>query len=128
MRHVAYLLLGGLLATISLSSSAEAAGPSALPAVAVSSKAETALIEVGGHWYPDARDAYDEYDGPLDDEPPPPPARHRYVPAPPAVGYAPPVYGWIAPPPPSSCGVYRYWDGEGCADARDDPPYIGPRW
>lgn len=29
---------------------------------------------------------------------------------------------------PTSCGVYRYWDGYACADARWFLPYIGPRW
>lgn len=27
-----------------------------------------------------------------------------------------PVYVW------RSCGVYRYWDGKACVDARDIPP------
>jgi hypothetical protein len=41
--------------------------------------------------------------------------------------YAPPVYGW-EPARPSSCGRYRYWNGEYCADARRERPYLGPKW
>ena len=29
---------------------------------------------------------------------------------------------------PANCGEFHYWDGERCADARVDPPYVGPRW
>lgn len=55
--------------------------------------------------------------------------RYNPRPPPPPVRYEPPVYGWLAPPPPpASCGQYRYWNGEYCADARREPPYIGPRW
>lgn len=54
------------------------------------------------------------------DAPPPP------VYAPP-LPYAPPAYGYV-PERPSSCGQYRYWDGERCVDARRVPPYIGPKW
>jgi hypothetical protein len=90
-----------------------------------------ALIRVGDRW----DDDYD--DGDFDDDdyyyPPehylPPPPVVRVVPVPPPVAvYEPPVYGWIAPPRPSNCGKYRYWNGERCADARYDPPYVGPRW
>lgn len=49
--------------------------------------------------------------------------------------YAPPPTLWYASPPvmlipvrPASCGRYRYWNGERCADARYEPPYVGPRW
>jgi hypothetical protein len=49
--------------------------------------------------------------------------------------YAPPSALWYVPPPvvlvpmrPASCGRYRYWNGERCADARFEPPYVGPRW
>lgn len=41
--------------------------------------------------------------------------------------FAPPVYGWVIIRP-SSCGVYRYWNGVRCVDARYRPPYVGPRW
>ena len=58
---------------------------------------------------------------------PPPPRTYRYAP-PPAVYYDPPAYGWMPPPRPMSCGKYRYWNGEFCADARYRPPYVGPRW
>lgn len=80
----------------------------------------TTAIEVDESWFADPL-YYDEYDLP------PPPV--EVVPAPPIVVYEPPVYGWISPPPrPASCGKYRYWNGDYCADARDDPPYTGPRW
>jgi hypothetical protein len=54
--------------------------------------------------------------------------RYGYGPPPPAV--YPPLYfyDWGPPPRPSSCGKYRYWNGEFCADARFNPPYVGPRW
>lgn len=32
----------------------------------------------------------------------------------------PRVYGWILRP--ANCGTFRYWNGERCADARDEPP------
>ncbi len=60
--------------------------------------------------------------------PPPPPPVVIYREVPVAVPeFAPPVYGWVDMRPPS-CGEYRYWDGDECLDARDDPPYVGPRW
>jgi hypothetical protein len=54
--------------------------------------------------------------------------RYGYGPPPPAV--YPPLYfyDWGPPPRPTSCGKYRYWDGEACVDARFRPPYVGPRW
>ncbi len=70
----------------------------------------------------------DYYYSPEYDLPPPPVVRVYPDAPPPAAGYEPPVYGWLAPPRPASCGKYRYWNGEYCADARRDPPYIGPRW
>jgi hypothetical protein len=53
------------------------------------------------------------------------PPVYGYV-APPAVSYPPPVYGWVLVRP-ISCGKYRYWNGEYCADARNALPYVGPR-
>lgn len=47
---------------------------------------------------------------------------------PPRAVYPPPVVYEIVPIRPASCGVYRYWNGESCADARYRPPYVGPRW
>jgi hypothetical protein len=35
--------------------------------------------------------------------------------------YIPPVYGWTSAPP-IDCGTYGYWNGDNCADARDEPP------
>lgn len=46
---------------------------------------------------------------------------------PPAAYYQAPAVAW-APPRPSSCGKYRYWNGDYCADARYQRPYVGPRW
>lgn len=88
----------------------------------------TAGAIAGDRWYPLDDDYYDPpayY--PL---PPPPPPVYR---VPPPAVYVPPVYGWSdalppLPPAPSSCGKYRYWNGERCADARYEPPYVGPRW
>lgn len=46
----------------------------------------------------------------------------------------PPAAFYVAQPPewvpvrPRSCGRYRYWDGDSCADARYQRPYVGPRW
>ena len=33
----------------------------------------------------------------------------------------------LPPPRPSSCGQYRYWNGDRCVDARYNDPYLGPR-
>ena len=55
--------------------------------------------------------------------------------------YGPPQYGYQSPAPssypapepqliplrPRSCGEYRYWNGDYCADARYERPYVGPR-
>lgn len=52
-----------------------------------------------------------------------------------AYGYTfPPAAEYVQPAPvliplrPRSCGRYRYWNGEYCADARYERPYLGPRW
>jgi hypothetical protein len=58
---------------------------------------------------------------------PPPYRPYTYAPQP-VPYYEPPVYGWMPAPRPPSCGKYRYWNGEFCADARVRPPYVGPRW
>jgi hypothetical protein len=48
--------------------------------------------------------------------------------------YSPRAYDYTAPafadepPRPTSCGQYRYWNGEYCADARYERPYLGPKW
>lgn len=34
----------------------------------------------------------------------------------------PRVYGWDSTEPPTSCGTFKYWNGEYCADARSEPP------
>ena len=41
-------------------------------------------------------------------------------------GLNPPVIA-IVPARPTSCGQYRYWNGERCVDARYNDPYLGPR-
>jgi hypothetical protein len=51
---------------------------------------------------------------------------YGYMP-PPAVYYAPPAPA-LVPLRPRSCGKYRYWNGEYCADARYERPYLGPKW
>jgi len=61
------------------------------------------------------------------------PAPVRVYP-PPAVAYPPPLVVYpgntyaVDAYRPSSCGVYRYWDGDRCVDARRHKPYIGPRY
>jgi len=64
-------------------------------------------------------DGADDYEG---NDPPPPPARYSEPPE----GDAVPE--WLPPPRPANCGQYKYWNGAYCADARDEPPYVGPRW
>jgi hypothetical protein len=53
----------------------------------------------------------------------------------PQYGYVPPAPSYYAPPEPPpiplrprSCGKYRYWNGDYCADARYERPYVGPKW
>ncbi len=36
-------------------------------------------------------------------------------------------YGYYNIERPTSCGRFRYWDGDRCVDARDNPPDVGPR-
>jgi hypothetical protein len=103
------------VAALALTLNAEAAGaaPSLTsPIAATSSESGGGVIAVGYRRYYD-----DDY----------------YDHVPPSY-YAPRVYGYVQrygygpPPRPSSCGKYRYWDGEACVDARFRPPYVGPRW
>lgn len=125
MRKLSGFAVGLLAAAILLSANGAMAAP--LSNTAAVSNADTLRIEVGRRWYRGYKD--DFYYPPEYYLPPPPRVRvYRYEP-PPVVVYEPPVYGWLAlPPPPASCGKYRYWNGERCADARYDPPYIGPLW
>ena len=58
----------------------------------------------------------------------PPPSQYY-----PRAAYVPPHMGYdplleASPPRPRSCGRYRYWNGEYCADARYERPYVGPKW
>ncbi len=120
------------------------AAPS-LPAAAFASKDNAALVDVRHRRHRSFKD--DDYDDGGVYYVPPEPARiyrvppfappvveyRRPLPYPPLTVYRPPVDGWQVapwglPPRPASCGKYRYWDGEGCADARYHPPYLGPRW
>lgn len=118
MRRMSRFAVYGLSAAAVLASAGNAAAVP-MPAAAAVSSADTLLTEVGRRWY---RGYKDDFYYPPEYYMPPPPRVRVYR-------YEPPVYGWIAvPPPPSSCGKYRYWNGERCADARYDPPYIGPRW
>jgi len=67
------------------------------------------------------------YPSPLAPYFPRPPAYY----APPAIVYYPPPVVYYPAPEyirPASCGRYRYWTGEYCADAREQRPYVGPRW
>ena len=123
------LTLCSLIATTALHWSAAATAAS-LPTTPLASKPQAAPIQIGDRWYRDDYDDDDFYYPPEYYLPPPPVVRvvPAPLPPPPADYYEPPVYGWIAPPRPASCGKYRYWNGEYCADARYDPPYVGPRW
>jgi hypothetical protein len=76
------------------------------------------LLAIGYRGYYD-EDGEDDY---ADDGPPPPQARY---PQPPEGDVVP---EWLPPPRPANCGQYKYWNGAYCADARDEPPYVGPRW
>lgn len=78
------------------------------------------LIVVSHRGYYDD-DADDEEDR---DDPPPPPEARGY-PQPPEGDVVP---EWVPPPRPANCGEYKYWNGAYCADAREQPPYVGPRW
>lgn len=149
MRHFTSPLFFALLAISAglLPHAAPAAAAPALPAAAAHAANDTsARIEVRHRRYRSYKDDYYDEGGEVY-YPPPEPARiyrvpplqdrvieyRRPLPPPPMVVYEPPVYGWAVapwgtPPRPASCGRYRYWDGEGCADARFDPPYTGPRW
>lgn len=49
---------------------------------------------------------------------------YYYDEAPPRVRYYVRPEVEIAPSGRNGCGEYRYWNGERCADARDEPPAI----
>lgn len=121
-RAVLSSLLAATIASCVLSATAGTAAP--LPAEAAARPFDQALTPIGDRWYADD----DDYYYPPEYYLPPPPVVRVYPDAPPPASYEPPVYGWLSPPRPASCGKYRYWNGEYCADARRDPPYIGPRW
>ena len=120
--HTTSRTLSCLLAVASILTMTGGATAAPLPALTSGKKPATATIQIyDGSWYENV------YEDDVYDVPPPPPPPVRIVPAPPIVVYEPPVYGWVAPPRPMSCGKYRYWNGDYCADARDEPPYTGPR-
>jgi hypothetical protein len=54
--------------------------------------------------------------------------RAAYVPPPHMRNEVAPPLVEVPPPRPRSCGRYRYWNGEYCADARYERPYVGPKW
>jgi len=131
MIRIMYASIGLSAAALALALSAQAAGaaPAVAPAFAASSS-ESGATPMGYRRYRDYEDDY------YDHVPPSYYAprvygyvqRYGYGPPPPAV--YPPLYfyDWGQPPRPMSCGKYRYWNGEFCADARFRPPYVGPRW
>jgi hypothetical protein len=53
--------------------------------------------------------------------------RTGYLPPPMRIDVSPGLVE-VMPPRPRSCGRYRYWNGEYCADARFERPYLGPKW
>jgi hypothetical protein len=54
-----------------------------------------------------------------------PPPAGRYDPR---AAYLPPPGRIEMSPRPRSCGQYRYWNGQYCADARYERPYLGLKW
>ena len=57
---------------------------------------------------------------------PPPPVVVVPVPAAPVYAVPPPLLypdEVVVYARPADCGAYRYWDGAGCVDARDVPPF-----
>lgn len=60
-------------------------------------------------------------------EPAPPARAHPYAARPGPAGYGFRQRAPVAALPPASrngCGVFRYWDGTQCLDARDTPPKL----
>lgn len=58
--------------------------------------------------------------------------RRHYRSAVPADPYDDTMVGEAVPAPvivlrPTSCGVYKYWNGVACVDARYTDPYLGPK-
>lgn len=98
----------------SLSASSSAA-PSAFRSIG--EKTSHFVTRVHSHRYYDFDDDDEVYD--------PPPQRGYRDGPPPADDLTP---EWLPPPRPANCGEYKYWNGEYCADAREQPPYVGPRW
>ena len=59
------------------------------------------------------------------DEPPPASRTHPYAQRPAPAGYGFRHRAPLAPPASrNGCGVFRYWDGTKCLDARDTPPKL----
>ena len=133
MRSISFAWTSLFAATTALAFGAEAAG--AAPALDFPSRRKEFRRRAGFHGVGDRR--YRDYDDDYYEHVPPSyyaPRVYGYVqhygygPPPPAV--YPPLYfyDWGPPPRPTSCGKFRYWNGEYCADARFRPPYLGPRW
>jgi len=77
------------------------------------------VTTINSHRYDGPDDDYD-YDDDGDDTP------ARVDPDAPSATYLVPE--WLPPPRPANCGQFHYWNGTYCADAREQPPYVGPRW
>ncbi|HYD15250.1 MAG TPA: hypothetical protein VEA77_02510 [Hyphomicrobium sp.] len=115
---------GLVTAAILFSPYGYAALAAAIPTGVVVSTGQTATsgalgpIQVADRMYRDYRPAADSappvrrYRNP--DPPTPPPAAKTKV------------YGWSSRGPRGTdCGQFRYWNGDRCVDARDEPPNVG---
>lgn len=126
------LLMASLAGSLLLGASASpvAAAPAIAAAGAVRPMVGAHVTRAGHDDWDDDDDYYDDDDDEYIVAPRGYPPPYAYAPPPAVVGAPPFVYGWppLPPPRPASCGQYRYWNGEFCADARFRPPYIGPRY
>jgi hypothetical protein len=117
-----------LAASVFISGQARAAPLGAVPVARAASQVHLAQYP----YYPD-----DRYYGPYPRRVYPPwiyDAPPRYYERRAFPYYSPRTYDYTAPAyvdeptRPTSCGQYRYWNGEYCADARYERPYLGPKW
>lgn len=114
MRNAASLF--AYLAVLSFVCASNAGAGAAPSLLQISNQGAPYLVTINSRQYDNADDDDDNWDDP--------PARVDPD-APPATYLVP---EWLPPPRPANCGEYRYWNGAYCADARDQPPYVGPRW
>jgi hypothetical protein len=127
----------GVFLGAGLTLGAGAAGATTLSGIGTSEpRVQTDVLSVGYHGH---RYYYYDFAGPaayrwanayysalMHHKPPPPDPASYYV-----RDYyydVLPEYVWVSAPRPRSCGVYHYWNGYCCVDARHYPPYVGPRW